>query len=136
MSGYMTLPQLARYVAGVLVAMACLTFVPALANHLLDSPSPSIGDRWAAVLVGTLSVVPLLAIIGYGVSQADEYARQIFLVGIALAAAGSLCLTTAVEYMKDARLVPEAAVVPYWLAMMLFWAAGTLGTSLYYRLRR
>lgn len=132
----MTLAQLVRYLGWVVLALVCLAFAPRLASRILDQPDPTRAERWLAVVFGVGGFLPWMLIVGHGISRADEYARHIFLVGIALAFAGSLAVAAAVDYMKDAGLVAETWTVPFWLTMVILWVLGTLAASLYYRLRR
>jgi hypothetical protein len=105
-------------------------------SEVLLRGTPSVSVRWIGVVLGTTGFIPLLGIVLWGVSVADEYQRRIALVGSAIAFVGNFFLYAAFSLMVDAHLVAGNRFIPFLPATIgLLWIVGMLLASVYYRMR-
>lgn len=131
----LTLSDLVRLIVWMVIAVACLAGGPLVATWLLHRGAPALWVRWLAVVVSVASVAPWLALIVWGVRRADEYYRQVLLVGTAWAFVGILLLDTAFEFMREAGLVAWQARLLHWPAGIALWLIGMMLAGAYYRFR-
>ena len=106
-----------------------------ISDALLEGTNPSLLARWMSVAAATLSAIPWILLVGWGISAADEYQRQIALVGTAIAFVANILLYTALGVMRDARIVGETTFIPYLPAAVVLWIVGVGLAAAYYRLR-
>jgi hypothetical protein len=132
----MRLSTAIRLLLALVAAMVLMKYGPWLGYAMMAEPETSPARRAGATAIAVLSFLPWLVIAGWAISQADEYAQQVFLVGIALAAAGSMLAFTAFDFMRDTHIVAESAPIPWFPVMIAMWAFGTAAVSVYYRRRR
>jgi hypothetical protein len=125
-----------KLMALLTLSVALIRYGPPLAFAVLDGPDSSPARRAGAVAIIVITFLPWLAVAGWAISRADEYARHIFLLGIALAMAGSMLVFVAFDFMRDTHMLGESMPIPWFPVMIAMWAVGTAAASGYYRLRR
>ena len=135
MARLITFPDLLKLLAWWVGAVAALAAGPFVALWLLSGPAPALWLRWLAVAVSLLSFIPWVTLLLWGVRRADEYQRQIFLVGTAFAFLGDVLLSTAIEFMKKGQLIGPSIDIPQWPIAIVLWLLGVWIASAYYRLR-
>ena len=131
----MRLTTFIRFLALFIVAAIVLRYGSWLAFAVVDRPDASSFRRFVAVAIVVLTFVPWLVLAGWAISRADEYARHIFLLGIALAMAGSMLVFTAFDFMRDTHMISDGPM-PWFPIMVAMWAGGTALASGHYWRRR
>src|SRR5436190_2178264 len=134
MAKLLTLQQAVKAWVWILLGLAYSAAALHESNVLLHG-TPSVAARWTAVFLGTTGFIPILGMILWGVSVADEYQRRIALVGSAIGFVGNFFLYTAFSLMVDAHLVASDLFIPYFPAAIGLWIVGMTFASLYYRTR-
>ena len=132
----MRLSTFLKLMLALAVALIVAKYGPWLGFSLMQDPEASTVRRAAAIAVVALSFLPWLVVAGWSIAKADEYERHVFLLGIALAAAGSMVAFTAFDFARDTHMIAETEPIPWFPIMIATWALGTLAASMYYRRAR
>jgi hypothetical protein len=135
MAKVVPLNRLLKVLIFTLVAMACLILGATVSDSLFARPDASLSMKWVGVLVGTLSIVPWMVTVLWGISVGDEFVRRIALVGTAVAFAIDLVVHVAFNLLQDAKIVSWSTHLPAVPLAILLWMLGVGATTLYYRYR-
>ena len=103
-----------------LAALAFATAAPFVALHLIERNT--VASRVAAVVVGTIGWLPLVAVVAWIIRAGDEFNRGIHLVALACAFASALVILTALDWMARARFIAAPSLSVLWLIFALVWA--------------
>jgi hypothetical protein len=117
------------------IAMVCLGFGGVFSEHVRHTPDASRWLRWLAVVIGTLSILPWMAIVVGGLWLGDEYVRHVALVGTAIAFGANVVFDMALAHMRNVRLVDAGAHLAVLPVAMALWVLGVGAAALYYRVR-
>jgi hypothetical protein len=93
-------------------------------------------SRAAGVVVGVAGTLPWLWVLAVIIRRGDEFVRRMHLVAIALAAAGSLVLLIAVDWLVRAWFIETPDLMLIWPACLGLWLVALLGTKRYYERSR
>jgi hypothetical protein len=135
MAKVIPLDRLLKLLAYFVFAMVCLGFGDVFAAHVRARPDAAGWLRWLAVVIGTLSVLPWMSVIIWGLWIGDEYVHHVTLVGTAIAFASKVLLEVALMYMRGTDLMSASTHLPVLPVAMALWLLGVGAAALYYRYR-
>src|SRR6185503_17628078 len=104
MAKLMTPPALKVWITTI-AALALFMYGDHVSQRLIADASANEATRWVGVIIGTLSLLPLVVIIVGVISGADEYVRQVALRGTAVAFVVYLLTHVTYALLQDARLI-------------------------------
>jgi hypothetical protein len=131
----LTLEQFARLILWFLLAAALLAIGPRIADWMLARPDPTVMQRWLAVAIAVCSLIPWLLFVAWGIAIADEFQRQILLVGTALGFVAALLVSVATAVMADADLIAYPPRILDVRTAFGFWFLGLAISWLHHRAR-
>ena len=104
------------YLGAIVFAAAA----PLVAVKVLDVDT--LVARVAAVAIGTIGWLPLIAVTVHIIRVGDEFHRRIHLVAIAFAFASALVILTLLDWLARARFIAQPSLTVLWLIFALTWA--------------
>src|SRR5581483_8693531 len=133
MAKVIPLSHLLKILGFCIIAVVCLLLGSEFTESVFQRADASIALRWGAVVVGTVSIVPWLWTVFWGVTTGDEFVQRVALVGTALAFVVAIVVNVAFGLLQDARIVGwDRHLQPVPTAIIL-WTFGVSVAALYYR---
>jgi len=111
-----------RAVRGFYIWLGAMGFAgaaPLIAMLLVDTGT--IAGRIAGVVLGTLSWVPMVAVIAGIIRAGDEFQRRIHLVALALAFGSAMLLVTLLDWLVRARFIRLPPLQVLWISFSALW---------------
>jgi hypothetical protein len=130
-----SIKEFQRFALWTVVGLVSLAAGQRAARYLLDHHAQSVGARATAVVVATLCYVPWLCLIGWAIRKADEYERQIHLLGIAYGFLIVFFAQVAIDMLRDADFISWSVSFPTPILFMVAWVIGLMVSSYQYRAR-
>ena len=127
------LRQALLFWAALIGSGALLYYGGELSNFLISDSHASAWMRWSGVMVGALSILPWVLVIGISLSVMDEFFRRIVLAGTAAAFVLDLVLHIGFNIAMDAQLLSPSSYIPELGAAILTWMLGVGAAFAYYR---
>ena len=134
MAKVLSLRQALKVWTAMILSAVLLYMGGELSDFLVAEPA-STASRWLGAIVAAGSIVPWVFLIAWGVGAADEYHRQIALVGTALAFVLDLLVHVFFNVLQDARLVGWTSHLVELPTAIIVWMVGVAIAAVYYRLR-
>src|SRR5262249_37927830 len=100
-----------KAVLGFYAWLAALVFAagaPVVALNVLEADT--LVARGAAVVIGAIGWLPLIAVITHIIRAGDEFNRGIHLVSLACAFASALLILTVLDWMSRARFITQPSL--------------------------
>jgi len=115
--------RLRKAVIGFYAWLAALVFAavaPFVALNVLEAGT--LAARSAAVVIGTIGWLPLIAVITHIIRAGDEFNRGIHLVALACAFASALLILMVLDWLSRARFITQPSLSVLWMIFALTWA--------------
>jgi hypothetical protein len=109
----------------VLVGLA-----PILAMDLIEQETTA--ARVGGVLLGVGGMLPWMWIVYSIIRRGDEFARQMHLVALGFAFAGTIVLMAALEWLVEAEFIDPPSFKVVVLGSMVLWLISLLGARSYF----
>lgn len=113
--------QVWQFLLYVISAAVALLVAPRLADVLISGDAPALSNRVAAVLIGTISVLPLIGCMAWLYQRSDEFERQRMLLQWSGALAGDLVLVTLQERLVLTGFLVWERALPHFALMIIAW---------------
>jgi hypothetical protein len=119
--------QVWTFVFGYLLAIIAVAVGPGFASRALEThPQAGVGFAIGWVLLGALSLLPLIALVFWMYQRSDEYERHGLLRTSAIAFAMSLVVVAALDMLSQTNLLSAIVSAPRWWVLVLCWMASML----------
>jgi hypothetical protein len=130
-----SIKEFQRFAVWTVVGLVSLAVGQFAARALLDHSVRSVGARAIAVVVGTVCYLPWITVVGWAIRKADEYERQIHLLGIAYGFLIVFFAQVAIDMLRDADFIGWSVSLPTPVLFMVSWVIGLMVASQQYRAR-
>jgi hypothetical protein len=119
--------QIWTFIFGYGFSLVAVLAGPATASRMIEHhPHAGVGYALLATMLGTLSLVPLIALIFWMYRRSDEYERHGMLVTASIAFAVSLLVMAALDMLSQSDLAGTWVWAPRWWTMVLCWMVSML----------
>jgi hypothetical protein len=126
-----TVRQIWTFIFGYAIAILALIFGPARALRILEAheyASPAYAS--GVVLLGTVSLLPLIALLVWMYRRSDEYERHGMLLTTTIGFALSLLAMAALDLLRHTDLLPAWTWSPRWWTILACWIVGMISVQL------
>jgi len=116
----------ARTLVALALAFGLLVVGPSTALRWLHDESLAPWQRWVAVLLGVVSVLPILGVCAFLMHRSDEYQQRGLYQSMAIGLGLSVVVLCAIDFLQVAGFLPWGAAPMGWQLVLLCWGAGVL----------
>lgn len=125
MARLVTVRHFWTFAIGYGASLGLLVAGPSTALRMLSTQErPATGVAIVAVLLGTLSLVPLIALLAWMYRRSDEYERHGLLLTFSIGLAGTFVSMAALDLLSHTDLLQWWVWAPRWWTVAVCWLIG------------